>query len=486
MSYYKCIDISNWQEGIDIDAALSKLDMAIFKASEGTGFTDKYCAGWVKVARKAGKPFGLYHFFRGRGIAEADHFLRACKDWIGKGVLILDVETEECSKVEVMAFVKRVHAKTGVWPWVYTSASFVSRFMNDYVKAHCGLWCAGYPTQPATWTKREFPYGGYTQGCNVVAWQFTDKLKIAGMAVDGNAVYITPAQWAKYANPKNQSKSKKNGGEKMALPLYEKFAQVMEHLCSHDGDGGHGYTQAARWGDGTYETITLSDGSTVRIANGDRDCSSGIISALEAVGVDCHGASYTGNMRECLLATGLFKWVPIDKQPYAQRGDIYLNEGCHTAMCTSDEPDMLCQFSISENGTIYGAQGDQTGDESNFRAYYDYPWDGRLEWIDREASGGSAPVVTDDIDKLANDVINGVFGNGDARKAALGDKYDAVQARVNEILDGGGASSNGGVDVDDLARRVIAGEFGNGDARKKKLGANYAAVQARVNEMLAF
>lgn len=189
-------------------------------------------------------------------------------------------------------------------------------------------------------------------------------------------------------------------------------------------------------------------------------------------------------MRECLLATGLFRWVPIDKQPYAQRGDIYLSEANHTAMCTSDEPDMLCQFSISENGTIYGAQGDQTGNESNFGPYYEYPWDGRLEWIDREDAGGSAPVVVDDIEKLANDVINGVFGNGDARRAALGDKYDAVQARVNEILNGGGSGGGADVDIDDLARRVIAGEFGNGDERKAALGGSYEAVQVRVNEML--
>ncbi len=35
-----------------------------------------------------------------------------------------------------------------------------------------------------------------------------------------------------------------------------------------------------------------------------------------------------------------------------------------------------------------------------------------------------------------------------------------------------------------LARRAIAGEFGNGDARRRALGANYDAVQARVNQML--
>ena len=32
----------------------------------------------------------------------------------------------------------------------------------------------------------------------------------------------------------------------------------------------------------------------------------------------------------------------------------------------------------SENGTITGAKGDQTGRESNIRAYYSYPWDGTL------------------------------------------------------------------------------------------------------------
>ena len=103
-------------------------------------------------------------------------------------------------------------------------------------------------------------------------------------------------------------------------------------------------------------------------------------------------------------------------------------------------------------------------------------------------SGGGA--VSGDVAELAQRVIAGEFGNGDARRAALGDRYDEVQAEVNRILgcgsSSGGSSSggSGGVDVDDLARRVIAGEFGNGDARKQALGANYAAVQRRVNEML--
>ena len=101
-------------------------------------------------------------------------------------------------------------------------------------------------------------------------------------------------------------------------------------------------------------------------------------------------------------------------------------------------------------------------------------------------TGGSS--VEGDTADLARRVINGGFGNGDARKAALGDRYSEVQDEVNRILSDGGEADSGGssqqVDIDDLARRVINGEFGNGDDRRNALGGNYDAVQARVNEML--
>lgn len=97
------------------------------------------------------------------------------------------------------------------------------------------------------------------------------------------------------------------------------------------------------------------------------------------------------------------------------------------------------------------------------------------------SGGSSAP--SGSVADLANRVIAGEFGNGDARKAALGDRYAEVQAEVNRILNGGSTSSPS-VDIDQMARDVIAGKYGNGDARKKALGSNYAAVQARVNELL--
>lgn len=167
----------------------------------------------------------------------------------------------------------------------------------------------------------------------------------------------------------------------MSLSPNERAAQIMEHLVSCNR---HGYSQYSRNGDGGSEMITLSDGSNVTIATGDRDCSSAVIDAYRSAGVDVGGATYTGNMRSCMCGTGNFEWMPMSYT--AQRGDIYLNEVDHTAMCTSAVPDMLAEFSISENGTIDGVEGDQTGYESCIRTYYDYPWNGILRYIGEGAS----------------------------------------------------------------------------------------------------
>ena len=90
------------------------------------------------------------------------------------------------------------------------------------------------------------------------------------------------------------------------------------------------------------------------------------------------------------------------------------------------------------------------------------------------------------IDDLARRVINGEFGVGDARKAALGSNYEAVQARVNQLLGQGVGGSAPSVDLNALADAVIRGDYGNGAQRQAALGANYAAVQAIVNKKLGY
>ena len=173
----------------------------------------------------------------------------------------------------------------------------------------------------------------------------------------------------------------------MALTIPQKAAEVMEHLVTHYS---HGYSQYSRNGDGGKETITLSDGTKVTIATGDRDCSSAVIDCYRSLGINVGGATYTGNMRSCMCGTGNFKWYPNSSYS-AKRGDIYLNESHHAAMCKygyyEAGGDTLMQFSISEKGTIDGVEGDQTGYESNTKAFYNYPWDGKLVYCGPDIVG---------------------------------------------------------------------------------------------------
>jgi hypothetical protein len=162
-------------------------------------------------------------------------------------------------------------------------------------------------------------------------------------------------------------------------------AEVMEHLVNH---ANHGYDQKYRQGDGGWETITLSDNSKVTIATGDRDCSSAIISAFEAVGISCGGATYTGNMSSCMTKTGNFKRQSAGFN--AKRGDVYLNDTNHTAMCIGNGK--LAQFSINEKGGIIGGKvGDQTGGEAAIKAYYSYPWNCVLECVNSQYMPTQAP-----------------------------------------------------------------------------------------------
>ncbi|GIO25150.1 N-acetylmuramoyl-L-alanine amidase [Oceanobacillus sp. J11TS1] len=83
------------------------------------------------------------------------------------------------------------------------------------------------------------------------------------------------------------------------------------------------------------------------------------------------------------------------------------------------------------------------------------------------------------IDQLADEVIAGKHGYGDARKKALGSQYDAVQKRVNEKL--GSKPKKSSKSIDTLVKETLAGKHGNGEARKKSLGSNYEAVMDVIN-----
>lgn len=70
-------------------------------------------------------------------------------------------------------------------------------------------------------------------------------------------------------------------------------------------------------------------------------------------------------------------------------------------------------------------------------------------------------------------VMQGKYGNGDARKTALGARHDEVQTVINHISSASAST---------LAAEVLEGRYGNGDTRKIALGSRYNEVQNIVNQ----
>lgn len=96
--------------------------------------------------------------------------------------------------------------------------------------------------------------------------------------------------------------------------------------------------------------------------------------------------------------------------------------------------------------------------------------------------------ATKTVDEVAQDVIEGKYGNYPERKTRLeaeGYNYSEVQTRVNEILSGKTTTTK--KSIDEVARLVIQGYYGNQPERQKRLeaeGYNYREVQNRVNQLL--
>lgn len=95
-----------------------------------------------------------------------------------------------------------------------------------------------------------------------------------------------------------------------------------------------------------------------------------------------------------------------------------------------------------------------------------------------------------DLNSVAQEVLQGLWGNGQERYDSLTNAgYDAqaVQDRVNSILSGGYEQTSN-TNIDAVAQEVLQGLWGNGQERFDNLtnaGYDAQAVQNRVNELLS-
>lgn len=196
------VDISNHKS--DVDISVLPIDAVIVKATEDTNFVDWTCDGFVQEARRLNLPYGFYHFAgESSAESEADYFIEHTLGYFGEGIPILDWETTQTVDW-VNRFVRRIHDRMNVWPWIYGNPW---RFNQGGVERNCARWVASYPSHllyPDFNADEGDPPA--TDG-NVVAFQFASDGRLPGYGgnLDMNRFYGTADQWRAYAIGDNKA-----------------------------------------------------------------------------------------------------------------------------------------------------------------------------------------------------------------------------------------------------------------------------------------
>lgn len=182
------------------------------------------------------------------------------------------------------------------------------------------------------------------------------------------------------------------------MRLNEIAAEIHRRMCEDDR---FGYSWEERYG-AIWETWEI-DGKDYRIKVGDYDCSSSTTTAWSVAlrhtpwegALD--GAITTHNMRSVFVGSGLFEWRGLDF--LAEPGDLYLSEANHVAMCQTQYPDVLSEFSWGDNGAYGNVRGDQSGWVASVHGYYQAMY--RCHWMGKNPAWG----------KYENDDDDGGAGN---------------------------------------------------------------------------
>lgn len=159
------------------------------------------------------------------------------------------------------------------------------------------------------------------------------------------------------------------------------------------------------------------------------DCSSAICSALIYAGASNPGwLLNTEYMHDWLVQNG-FELIADNEDWDSQRADIAIwgfrgqsaGAGGHVVMFIDADNIIHCNYA---NNNITINNYNQTAAASGWMYSYVYRYTGAK----------AQPATNKSIDELVQEVLSGKHGSGEQRKISLGANYDAVQAKVNELL----------------------------------------------------
>lgn len=235
----KGIDISSWQNGIDL--AKVPCDFVIIKATEGIGYISPSWKKQYKQARQEKKRLGVYHYANGGNVkAEADFFLKQAGDCIGEAILVLDWEGDNNPRfgvndaVWVKEWMDYVYKRTKVKPFLYISQSVMERFrgIGNYplwIAQYADMRCTGYQERP--WNE-----GSYT--CVIRQYSPSGRLPGYNGDLDLDKFYGDKAAWDKYAGKRSDKKASSESSSKISKSKEKSAAVIAQEVI--DGKWGNG------------------------------------------------------------------------------------------------------------------------------------------------------------------------------------------------------------------------------------------------------
>ena len=484
MSKIKGIDISYWQGDIDFKKVKMSDDVRFVILREGYRQTvDKKFMDYVFGCRTWGIPIhGVYHFIymmndritsnSETGRLNAESCLRNIRDaQLRKDEIIvwcdleydtvthakrthgIDITSQDIREITV-AFCNTI-TKAGYRVGLYTNLDYAKhKYGLDFIKNY-DLWLADYSGNPDI----ECSYHQYTSDGSVdgisgkvdMNWHYTDnKEEEKPMGRTAQDLLNVARGWL--------GCSESNGTHRQIIDLYNSVKPLPR-----------GY--AVKYSDEWCDTF------------------------VSACGIKAGCSDLIGRECGCEQHVNIFKnlgiWIE-DGTIKPQAGDIILynwDAGVQPNNGYSDHIGIVESVSGYTITVIEGNMNERVG-RRNIRIGH-----GNIRGYARprySTSSGNQSVQPSkpvkDLTTIAKEVISGVWGNGEDRKARLesaGYDFNKVQAEVNRILSG--ASSKPSLKpLSEIAREVLQGKWGNGNDRKSRLesaGYNYQAVQNEVNRL---
>lgn len=318
------IDISGWQEGIDLSAVAA--DFVIMKATQGTGFVSKDFVRQYQQAKENGKLVGCYHYAEGGDyVAEANHFLDVVGNRVGEAILCLDWEGQDNPTFGkndfdwVKGFCDYVFSKTGVKPLVYIQKSAMERIdgIGDY-----GLWIAQYPDYTPT-GYQETPWNEGAYACAIRQYSSVGQISGYNGNLDLDKFYGDADSWRAYAAINGENMSPEPTPQPVVNTPDGSTLELVERTMR--GEFGDGDDRRARGCFEAYQT-QLKAGTLIKIASAIAILTGAIVvlSLIDSAKLASAITALTGLFAELMTSMAIFTKISGDLKNAGKTATIML------------------------------------------------------------------------------------------------------------------------------------------------------------------